>query len=79
MSVVLEPSTLPRSEPETERRPNAVYALAQTVAGLVVPLLLLRIVRRVVSPRPGRGQKIAFLRPFVLFGLAAFWLRRRDA
>ncbi len=73
MSAVLDsPTHLPEA-PDTERRPNAVYAFAQTVAGLLVPLLLLRLVRAVVSPR-SEPSGVAFLRVPVIFGLAGFWL-----
>src|SRR5688572_9431259 len=54
------------------REPNAVAALAQTVAGLLVPLILLRPFLRVIAPRrPGAGGA---LRTLLLFGFAGFWL-----
>src|SRR5688500_8676031 len=57
--------------PPDDRRPNPVYALAQAFAGLLVPLLLLRLVKPLISPRrPSRGR---FLRPLVVFGLAGIW------
>ncbi|HJZ54858.1 MAG TPA: ABC transporter permease, partial [Gemmataceae bacterium] len=68
-------STLTRTElvAPPERGPNAVYALIQTVVGLLVPLLLLRLVRPVVSPRRP-DSRVAFLRVPVLLLLAGFWL-----
>lgn len=53
------------------RGPNPVYALVQAFAGLLVPLVLLRLVRPLVAPRRPRAG--SFLRPLVLCLLALFW------
>ncbi|MBP3958846.1 ABC transporter permease [Gemmata sp. G18] len=52
--------------------PNPVYALAQTVAGLLVPLVLLRPFRFLLVPRRSGGSEL--LRAVLLFGFAGFWL-----
>lgn len=53
-------------------RPNPVYAFAQTVAGLLVPLLLLRAFRFILVPRrPGASGA---LRAALLLGFSAFWV-----
>jgi ABC-type lipoprotein release transport system permease subunit len=55
-----------------ERAPGAVVALAQTVAGLLVPLLLLRPFRALIAPRkPGTGGPLGTV---VLVGFAGLWL-----
>src|SRR5262245_47304598 len=58
--------------PPAEREPNAVVALAQTVGGLLVPLLFLRPFLRVIAPR--RPEAGGTLRTFLLFGFAGCWL-----
>jgi ABC-type antimicrobial peptide transport system permease subunit len=56
----------------TERAPNPVLALVQTVAGLLVPLIFLRPFRRLIAPR--RPGAWGVLRNLLLFGFAGFWL-----
>jgi ABC-type lipoprotein release transport system permease subunit len=68
-------TTMTRAElaaPPEDRGPNPLYALVQWFAGLLVPLLLLRLVRPVVSPRRP-GTRGSFLRPLVLFVFAGLW------
>ena len=54
------------------RGPNPVSALVQTVAGLLVPLFLLRPSRFLIAPK--RGEAVPFLRFAVLGFFAALWL-----
>jgi len=65
--------TAAKTEPiaPPEREPGAV-ALAQTVAGLLVPLIFLRPFRSVIAPRRPGGN--GTLRTAILFGFAGFWL-----
>jgi hypothetical protein len=58
-------------EPD-DRRPNPAYALVQAVAGLLVPLLLLRPFRPLLAPRDGRAPGAGAA--LVLFALSGLWL-----
>ncbi|HEY3787683.1 MAG TPA: hypothetical protein VGL71_02460, partial [Urbifossiella sp.] len=56
--------------PQEEREPNALFAAVQTIAGLLVPLTLLRPFRILIARHGSLG-----LFPFVIFGLlSAGWL-----
>ena len=77
MSLTLSSSGTIRAlsrDPDEDTGPGFVYGLAQTVVGLLVPLLFLRMFRIVVAPRPGGGRSLSFLRLPLFCLFAAIWV-----